>query len=325
MELAQERVIFEQEKRIYESATLTFTGVEGFDVYNCSIPFQWKDGKRYLFGRVERRGEWARSRVRLFEEVGQDAWRAIPEAVISQLEDPYIAHIGQELVLGGVHVQYDRGHIATYFSYFYKGTELDNLYYFTTGPNYMKDIRLVPLADGKIGVFSRPRGEDILKKYGSESVVGFAIMDKLEDLSADIVQNAPIVDGLFGPGEWGGCNQCYLLESGKIGVIGHQCYKEPVDGVEKQVYLNISFVFDPQTRCVEDKKIIGTRTCYPQGPAKIPELTDCCFTSGMVVRPDGKVDLYSGLGDTQEGRIVIDNPFAGYGAVVSEGTYLQSV
>ena len=36
----------------------------------------------------------------------------------------------------------------------------------------------------------------------------------------------------------------------------------------------------------------------------------CAFTSGIVMRQDGKVDLYSGIGDTEVGRIVIDYPFA---------------
>ena len=30
----------------------------------------------------------------------------------------------------------------TYYGYFYRGTDISNLYYFTTGPYYMKDIRL---------------------------------------------------------------------------------------------------------------------------------------------------------------------------------------
>ena len=40
------------------------------------------------------------------------------------------------------------------------------------------------------------------------------------------------------------------------------------------------------------------------------------FTSGIVMREDGKADLYSGLGDAAQGRVVIDYPFAGYGKIV---------
>ncbi len=40
-----------------------------------------------------------------------------------------------------------------------------------------------------------------------------------------------------------------------------------------------------------------------------PDLADCAFTGGIVMRADGKADLDSGLGDMTEGRITIDAPF----------------
>lgn len=316
MTLLAERQDFERTKRIYESATLTFHGVEGFDVYNISIPFQ-RDGKRYLFGRVERREEWARSWVRLFEETGPDDWTLVPGSMIYTLEDPYVSMIGNEIILGGTHVQYEAGRVKTYFGYFHRGTELDNLYYFTTGPVKMKDIRLVELADGRIGVFSRPRGLETLERYGSESMIGFTIIDKLEQLTAEVIEKAPYIGGIFGPGEWGGVNQAYLLDSGKIGIIGHNCYRDKDEaGGPVKVYLNTAYVFDPETRETFDLHVIGSRTCYPEGAAKTPHLVDCAFTSGIVMRDDGKVDLYSGIGDCQAGRIAIDYPFAGHGRIV---------
>lgn len=312
MDLREQRAQFEATKRIHQRAKLTFHGVEGYDVYNCSIPFEW-DGKPYIFGRVERRAEWARSWVRLFENTGQDDWTLVPDSMVYQLEDPYIAKIGGELVLGGTHVRYKSGKVDTYYGYFYRGTDLNDLYYFTTGPHHMKDIRLVQLADGRIGVFSRPRNEEIMKRFGCESQIGFAIIDKLEDLTGDVIEQAPYIPGIFAEGEWGGCNQAYLLESGLIGVIGHKSYNEPRGDGSVSVYLNISFVFDPAKHEAIEAKIIATRPCYPDGPAKKPNLVDCAFTSGIVMRPDGKVDLYSGIGDTEEGRVVIDYPFVDFG------------
>ncbi len=309
MTLKQQRQEFEQSKRIYESAKLSFHGVEGYDVYNTSIPFDW-EGKTYLFGRVERRAEWARSWVRLFENSGPDDWTLVPSSMIYQLEDPFVSRIAGELVLGGTHVRYKMSEIDTYYGYFYRGSDLHDLYYFTTGPDFMKDIRLVELADGRVGVFSRPRHAGIQQKYGSEAQIGFDVIKNLDELSAEVVENAPYIEGLFGESEWGGCNQVYLLDSGLLGVIGHKSYTEQVANGEKLlVYLNIAFVFDPVRHEALDLKIIGTRPCYPPGPAKRPELVDCAFTSGIVLRPDGKADLYSGIGDTGEGRIVIDNPF----------------
>jgi hypothetical protein len=40
MDLKGKRGDFERTKIIYESSKLTFHGVEGYDVYNTSIPFE---------------------------------------------------------------------------------------------------------------------------------------------------------------------------------------------------------------------------------------------------------------------------------------------
>ena len=101
-----------------------------------------------------------------------------------------------------------------------------------------------------------------------------------------------------------------LLKDGRIGVIGHKCYAEKdADGVKQSVYLNVAFLFDPETHQATEPQVIATRRSYPDAAAKLPKLKDCAFTSGIVLREDGKADLYSGLGDTHEGRVTIDNPF----------------
>lgn len=309
MDIRQAKAAFEKEGKIYDSALLTFHGVDGYDVYNCSIPFEM-DGKQYIFGRVEKRDEWATSWVRLFEQTGRDTYTVVPGSMIYQLEDPYIQFIDGQLVMGGTHVMKERGELKTLFGYFYRGKDLDGLRYFTTGPDMMKDIRLVPLKDGRIGVFSRPRGKKVEEVYGSGSVIGFAVIDTLDDLTADVIENAPVIGNLFGRGEWGGCNQCYLLKDGRVGVIGHKCYTETdADGIDQAVYMNVAFIFDPETHTATEPEIIATRRSYPPEAAKKPNLKDCAFTSGIVLRQDGKADLYSGIGDTHEGRVTIDNPF----------------
>ena len=312
MSIQEQKALFEAEKaqKVYESVTLTFHGVDGFDVYNCSIPFVWQ-GREFIYGRVEKRGEWARSWVRLFEKSGKDDYTLVPDHMIYQLEDPFISIVHGELVLGGTHVRKRGGKIDTYYGYFYRGTDINDMFYFTTGPDKMKDIRLVELADGRIGVFSRPRNEEIEKKYGSAAMIGFAVIDTLEELTDDVIFNAKPIDGIFDKGEWGGCNQPVLLQNGNIGIIGHQSFKQEVPGGEDlAVYVNTAFEFNPETFAVTHNRIIGTRSCYPEGPAKLPSLTDCTFTSGIVMREDGRADLYGGMGDVQEGRIVIDYPFS---------------
>ena len=310
MTFKQKKELFDQNNPVTESRLVQFIGVDGYDVYNCSIPFEWC-GVKYIYGRVERRNEWARSWVRLFKETAPDEFTLVVDSMIYQLEDPYISIISGEMVMGGTHVQYRRGEISSLFGYFYKGTNLEDLRYFTTGPANMKDIRLVQLKDG-IGVFSRPRSSEIEKEHGSGSIVGFAVIPDIMELSADIIDGAKKIDDMFDDGEWGGCNQCYLLDSGLIGIIGHKSYKD--SGLS--VYVNVSFVFDPKAHKLLDERIIATRKSYPPGPAKYPYLSDCVFTSGIVMRPDGTADLYSGLGDTMVGRAVIEYPFEGFGAIV---------
>lgn len=320
MKVREAKEHFEKTLEQTESAVLKFSGVEGFDVYNCSQPFLWS-GKKYTYGRVENRGEWARSWVRLFCEDGLDQWKLVENSMIYQLEDPYISFVDNQIVFGGTHVKKQRRQGGdTYYGYFYRGIDLENLTYFTTGPEYMKDIRIVQLPSGKIGVFSRPRSQEILEKFGSESMVGFTTINSLDDLTDEAIETAPYLEGLFSDGEWGGVNQVYLLDSGKIGVLGHVSYNGEDN---QQVYCNMAFVMDPESREIFDYKIIATRSSYPQAPAKTEFLKDCAFTSGMVVREDGMVDLYSGIGDTHEGRTVAPYPFEGHGKIVRTEYYLN--
>lgn len=314
MTVKEKKLTFERNAKIYDRALLTFEGVEGFDVYNCSLPFTGKDGKRYIYGRVENPNEWANSTVVLFEEIAPDTYARVKDSMIYQLEDPFVQRIGGELVLGGTHVRKQRGGIQTYYGYFYRGDE-SRMTYFTTGPDFMKDIRLVELPDGRIGVFSRPRHG--VYAGGAQSQIGFTVIDDLGKLDAEVIENAPYLTGLIGEGEWGGVNQAYLLGSGKIGVIGHLSYDDHTpEGQHLQVYVNTAFLLDPVAGTVTDPVIIGTKGCYPPCPPKVPRLADCVFTTGILPRPDGKVDLFSGVGDAFEGRITIDDPFAGEGEII---------
>ncbi len=302
------RAAFHAGARVYEGSLLRFEGVEGYDVYNCSIPFEW-EGKKYLFGRVERREDFANSVTCLFESAGGDRYTLVPGAVTYPIEDPHIVVMDGELILGGTHVRKRGGEIDELYGYYYRGRDPKFLTHFTCGPAHMKDIRLVRLQDGRVGVFTRPRSAEIAARYGSEAVVGFAVLEDVNQLDCTISDRAKTIDGLFERGEWGGCNQCYLLRDGRIGVIGHRCYREQEEGTALQVYLNIAFVFDPATFRVSDMKVIGDKQSYPPTPWMLPYLKDCAFTSGIVMRSDGRADLYSGLGDVAEGRIVIDAPF----------------
>ena len=102
---SEKRNEFEENKKIYESVLLKFTGVkENEDVYNCSIPFTY-NGKKYIFGRVEPHDKWATSRIYIFEETAKDTYSQVENVISYQLEDPFFTIIDNELVLGGVNVK----------------------------------------------------------------------------------------------------------------------------------------------------------------------------------------------------------------------------
>ena len=299
--------------KVLESVKLSFKGVEtGYDVYNCSIPFSW-GGTEYIFGRVEPHEKWASSVTMLFRRTGKDEWTRVPEFGILELEDPYVAWIRGELVVGGTRVMKVSGKVASYRGAFYRDNKKGpmHLEYFTTGPERMKDIRLVELKDGRIGVFSRPRGEDVRKKYGSESVIGFTTVGDLGELTPEVVENAPVIDGVFGKDEWGGCNQAYLMGDGTVLVAGHLCFSgtKASNGVNRGVYCNAAFTFDPATHKATRIRIVATRMMYPAQGAKVPHLDDCVFTSGFVFNDDGTCDIYTGLCDSAEGRVRVSADF----------------
>lgn len=292
-----------------ESAILTFRGVRpGEDVYNCSVPFVW-DGAKYVFGRVEPHDIWVESHVELFRETAPDAYETVPEFRALPLEDPFVQWVDGELVLGGTHVRKSAGEIQYVCAYFYRGPDPLHLRYFTSGPDDMKDIRLVPFGE-KIGVFTRPRGEAVRAKYGSEAVIGYVEIPDLDHLTADELAKARIVEGFLGADEWGGCNQCYPLADGRIAVAGHLSYNgtPASSGITRQIYCAARFLFDPRTLSFEPPKIIATRALYGDSVPKEPHLDDCIFTSGWVPRSDGCIDLYCGVTDSAEGRITL--PFS---------------
>lgn len=306
---------YETSKIIYKKGLLEFD-VDGYDVYNCSLPFEF-EGKIYVWGRVEKREDWATSLTMLFEK--SDGGKFVRKAGVEALpiEDPFIVKIHDEYVLGGSHVVKEKGLIKTYYMYFYRGKSPFSLKYFTTGPDYMKDIRLVELEDGRIGLFSRPRCQAIIDEYGTESQIGFTIVNSLDEIDAEVIENAEYIPGIFAPKEWGGINQAISFGDGQIGLIGHQCYNLYQDDLEYPVYVNTAIVYDYINKRISEKKVIGVREDYPPTESKLKTLCKCAFTTGILLKTDNRVELYSGLSDVGEGMIEIPNPFKGVKYVVN--------
>jgi hypothetical protein len=281
------------------SGKLRFTGVDDHDVYNITAPF-WSAGKRVIGGRVEARDS-EHSTVIFFEEVG-DAWQPIADAPRFPLQDPFVTHIDGELVFGGVSVDFTP-ELPVWHTVFYRGRDLFDLQPFFAGPIGMKDIRLCELADGRVAVFTRPRGTK-----GGRGTIGYTEVDTLDALTIEAIDAAPMLGDMFHPLDWGGANEAHLLASGEIGVIAHAAFFEQDILYGKRRYYAVAFVFDPASRAWRDYRIIAARDQFLPGAAKRPDLIDVVFSSG-IEQVDGTTRLYAGTSDAEAQWVEIAYPF----------------
>jgi len=278
---------------------LNLLGVGHRDVYNITPPFLI-DGKVVMAARVETREDELKSEVCFFEQEDEVTWMKMDIPTLS-LQDPFITKIDEEVVLGGVEVSLPESNSPIqYRTTFYKGKNFNSLEKFSTGPERMKDIRIIKLENGHIGVFARPQGE----KYG-RGKMAYIELENLEELTSKNILKAEVIEGLFAPGEWGGANQLHLLGNNKIGVIGHiACYDEK----NNKNYYAMSFIFDITMHTASPVKIIATRADFPEGESKKNDLTNVIFVGG-IEKKDGEYYLYAGLGDIESGKLPIEYPF----------------
>lgn len=278
---------------------LRFTGVGACDVYNISAPFR-SAGRRVVAGRVEARDSEESTAV-FFEEVA-DVWHPIPDAPRFRLQDPFVCEIAGELVFGGVEVDLSPPQ-PVWHTVFYRGTDIFDLRPFFAGPIGMKDIRLCELADGRVAIFTRPRGVK-----GGRGTIGYAEVATLDDLTISAIDAAPMLSDMFHPLDWGGANEAHLLASGEIGVIAHAAFFEDDILYGTRRYYAVAFVFDPASRRWRDYRIIAARGQFAPGPAKRPDLIDVVFSSG-IERVGDRTILYAGTSDAEAQWVEIAYPF----------------
>jgi hypothetical protein len=280
---------------------LALEGVGDRDVYNIAAPFEM-DGRQIIAGRVERR-DVEHSEIVFFAEHNGN-WRPIPSAAtFPGLQDPCITFIGGEIVLGGVRfpVTVADGSIGWRME-FYRGTTLNSLLLFLTGPEKMKDVRLVELADERVGVLTRPQGAK-----GGRGKIGFLIADNLEAITPAAMEEAPLFVGQCRDDEWLGANEAHCLSNDLVGVLGHIAY---FDQQEHRHYYPMAFCVNPRTGQASPPEIIASRADFPAGPAKRPDLVDVMFSGGLVRHGDATATLYAGLSDAEAGCLLLPDPFA---------------
>lgn len=290
-----------------------FIGSGAKDVYNTSGPFS-VGNHEYIAARVESRDRQD-ALTMFFEKIAPNKWKLDPHAPIFELEDPFQTWVDGQLVVGGVKTLRDEtGFIYSYFTVFYRGTNVYNLEEFRHGPVGMKDIRLIglPARDGqtkKVLVFTRPQGG----KAG-RGKVAVTMLDTLDDLNPDTISNAPFLGILCTEGEWAGVNDLYLLPNGKVGVLYHIARAEGT----KRFYNAATFVYDPRNGQITDNKILATREAFPGSPVKVlpdcenkDDLKEVLFPSRIVVNSlnHSRALFYGGLSDTTTGVLRCPNPF----------------
>lgn len=282
---------------------LNFGGVDGKDVYNIAAPFQ-DDGETIIAGRVESRDS-EHSDIVFFTERG-GIWLPLEGAPVLRLQDPFHATIGGLHVLGGVEIfpHPERPGMLMWRTVLYRGRRIAELERFFEGPDGMKDIRLVELNDGSVGVFTRPQGEK-----GGRGKIGFIRISSLDELTVQAIEDAPLLEAHFDDEEWGGANEAHLLTGGLVGVLGHIAR---FDEQGNRHYYPIVFVYHPETGGRTPLKIIAERADFAPGPSKRPDLEDVVFSGGLIRHGDGTATLYAGIGDAEAQRIEIRDPFADY-------------
>ncbi len=283
--------------RIFEANRLPLDETEHIDVYNPAV-IVTENGEIEFLGRAEGRSTKFSTLIVHFRLIN-GVWT--PQGKIAfHLEDPAIAYIDNQIVVAGVKLRRDiRIASADYKTVFYKGTSLDDLERLKKeGPPGMKDIRLVKLRGGKIGVYTRPQG---LK--GGLGQIGFTTINSLDDLNEQVIQNAPLINARFPEDEWGGANQAQLLPDGRVFVLGHRAYRD-----EKRVrhYFPWAFVHDPATGEIQDLGILTESANFPNRVAKAWDLQDVLFPAGFILKGT-KLTLYTGTRDTGTGKIAIEN------------------
>lgn len=286
------------------SSKLIFLGIDGFDAYNISAPFI-VDGKEIVAARVEKRDS-EQSMVMFFEK-HDHAWSVIEDYPPLLLQDPFVTYIDGEWIIGGVRTissDEDPEKIVSWVTEFYRGHSPLKLSHFATGPDRMKDIRLLALPNGKVAVCTRPQGE-----IGGRGKIGFVVIPSLEHLNEKTINEATIYENQFDAEEWGGSNELHLLANGMIGVLGHiACF----DKQGNRHYYSMTFAIHPLTGKHTKMKIIAIRQMFQDGEAKRDDLVDVLFSGGIIRKALGKAMLYTGVSDVEAHCIKINDPFLEY-------------
>src|SRR5439155_3076250 len=97
------------------------------------------------------------------------------------------------------------------------------------------------------------------------SAIGFTVIDRLSDLSAQVIAAAPLLPARLPADQWGGPNEARLLPDGRVRVLGHVAR---ADARGDRHYYPITFRFDPRTREQSGFQLLLERADLGAGASK---------------------------------------------------------
>jgi Protein of unknown function (DUF1861) len=282
-----------------EGTIVRLEGRDGLDGYNPSGPVSL-GGSRHVYVRLEPRGDEFSSWAVPFRQLSDEDWVIDRDLLTLRAQDPAVATVGNEIVVSGVQIVARRHDYVYFRTVFWRGTSFADLSEFAAGPAQMKDIRLVGLEDGRIGIFSRPMGS-----VGGRGKVGYTEVEGIDQLTSAAIAGARLIEPQPVDDHWWGVNDVYDLGAGLLGILGHVAKFGP--GWERHYY-GFAGIFDRREhRLIHGPKIIAKRSMFPDSAAKRPDLVDVVFPT-WIDREKGL--LFAGISDVAVGVTPIRDPFA---------------
>lgn len=332
-----EQLLAEHRDRKFKSVgeKIKFEIRSGLTAHNPSAPFTLF-GREYVAVRADILEKELTSKVIICRKE-DGVWKEANELPLHEFEnaeDPSIVIIGGRPVLTFVRVRSTKSAEEVVEFGEDDGVRFNQEFYMMMdngifmplpfqGPVDMKDIRLTPGGIVNVSGFGRPKehkiGEETLYQGSGAGTISYFEAETLGAINSETIANAPLLEGMFKDGEWGGVNQVHILKNGLLGVVGHIA-REDSDG--KKHYYSIVFAFDPKTRQFSTLKMIAERADFPKGVVKPVRqsgggarddiLEDVIFSGGLIRNKDGSATLFVGLSDAESGIITIEDPFLEY-------------
>ncbi len=300
-------------------------GLEGKTFYNPTDEFVAKLNsnsrpQRMIAVRVEEAHLETGSEVLLFARGSDGIYDLIPGAPrfvadghYVAMQDPTHTVIHGENILAMVEV-YHEGDVLGYRTAFYRdfGKGMAELKRFAVGPPKHKDIRMVQLRSGEILVMTRPQGP------GNPGTIGRTRMKNLEDFTIDLINRAPLFEGQFAPGEWGGANKLTATTNSQgeeiVVVQGHVAR---FDENKERDYVAADFGYNPATDETTPWTVIAERRDLARGLAgasKRGDLKNVVFTGGgkLPKRGAARMPMTFGAGDAEVHESQVKNFYSKY-------------